>query len=381
MQVTRTIKLRLDILVENILPSIIEYTSAYNYVCSVGWSDKDSNGVSLHKKTYEYCRNTFNLPSQLAISARMKATESVKSALTKARKKEKVTCPKSKALGIRLDANSFSIWFERNEISILTIDKRIKAKISIPEYFKQYVDWKRGSADLFIKKGKVYLSITMKQDITEVKSNGNVIGIDRGLNKIAVTSNNLFFGGGHVRIVSNRYKEIRKKLQSKGTKSAKRHLKRLSGKENRFKKDINHCISKKIVNSVESGSTLVLEKLKGIRKKAKLRKKQRTELNSWTFFQLEQFIEYKAEARSIKVEYVCPRYTSQKCSNPECGHTCRSNRKSQSNFKCTKCSFQLNADLNASRNIRDKLLGAIRYPERASVNKPIVAVSDNELQA
>ena len=67
MQVTRIIKLRLDILVESVLPSIVEYTSAYNYVCSVGWTDKDSNGVNLHRKTYEHCRSAFNLPSQKII--------------------------------------------------------------------------------------------------------------------------------------------------------------------------------------------------------------------------------------------------------------------------------------------------------------------------
>lgn len=359
MQIARTMKLKLDLPMVSILPTIVEYTSAYNYVCSIGWPDKDSNGVSLHKRTYQYCREAFNLPSQLAISARMRATESIKSALTKAKKKETVSCPKSNLIGIRLDANSFSIWFDRNEVSFSTISGRIKTKISIPEYFKQYINWKKASADLFIKKGKIYLSIVMQRDIEEIERNNHITGVDRGLNKIAVTSDNLFFGGGHVRKISSRYQEISSKLQSSGTKSAKRHLKRLSGKANRFKSDVNHCVSKIIVNSVEPGSTLVLENLKNIRKKVKLRKRQRTELNKWSFFQLEKFIEYKAKARNIKVEYICPKYTSQKCSNSDCGHTCRSNRKSQSNFKCTKCSFQLNADLNASRNIRDKFLAAI----------------------
>jgi putative transposase len=373
MQVTRTIKLKLAIPVESILPTITEYTSAYNYVCFVGWSDKDSNGVSLHQKTYGYCRNTSKLPSQLAISSRMRAAESIKSALTKNRKKETVSCPKSKCIAIRLDANSFTIWFERNEVSILTIAGRIKTKITVPQYFQQYVNWKKASADLFIKNKKVYLSIVMRQDIIEIPGNGKVIGIDRGLNKIAVTSDNMFFGGGHIRKVSLRYKAIKAKLQSKGTKSAKRHLKRLSGKANRFKTDVNHCVAKTIVNSVERGSTLVLERLKEIRKKAKLRQKQRTELNSWAFAQLEHFIEYKAEVRNIKVEYICPRYTSQRCN--KCGHIHRSNRKWQSHFKCKQCSFQLNADLNASRNIRDKLLDATGYPERAAVNQPIVAAN------
>lgn len=96
MQVTRTMKLKLDIPVELVLPTIVEYTKAYNHICSVGWSDKDINGVSLHHKTYEHCKATFGLPSQLNISARMRATESVKSALTAQKKLDKKKSKPSK---------------------------------------------------------------------------------------------------------------------------------------------------------------------------------------------------------------------------------------------------------------------------------------------
>jgi putative transposase len=393
MEIVRTIKLKLNIPVESILSSITEYTSAYNFVCSVGWTDKDCNGTSLHKKTYEYCRSSFNLPSQLAISARMRAAESLRSALTAQKKLEKqksfkktkpkkekiISCPASRQLAIRLDARSYTLRLDKGEVSLLTINGRIKTKIDVPEYFHQYLNWKSCSADLFIKNDRVYLAVSMKTIIEEIPVNDKVTGIDRGLNKLAVTSDNKFYGGGHVRKISKRYKEIRQKLQSKGTASAKRHLNRLSGREQRFKTDVNHCISKSIVKFVDSGSTLVLESLKNIRKKVKLRKKQRTELNSWAFFQLEKFIEYKAAVQNIKVVYVSPRYTSQRCS--KCGHIAKTNRLSQCLFKCKQCSFQLNADLNASRNIRDKLSDSTSYPERASVNEPIVAISDNELQA
>lgn len=393
MKIVRTMKLKLDISVESILPTITEYTSAYNNVCSVGWADEDCNGTSLHDKTYEYCRSNFNLPSQLAISARMRAAESLTSTLTAQKKLEKqkslkktkpkkekvISCPSSKQLAIRLDARSYTLWFNKGKVSLLTINGRIKTDISIPEYFQQYLKWKTCSADLFIKNNEVYLAVSMETEIADIPVNNNVTGIDRGLNKLAVTSDNKFYGGGNVRKVSKRYKEIRQKLQSKGTASAKRHLKRLSGREQRFKTDVNHCIAKSIVKSVDSGSTLVLESLKNIRKKVKLRKRQRTELNSWAFFQLEKFIEYKAAARNLKVEYVSPRHTSQRCS--KCGHIAKTNRVSQCLFKCQQCYFELNADLNASRNIRDKLSDSTSYPERASVNKPIVAINYNELQA
>ena len=148
-----------------------------------------------------------------------------------------------------------------------------------------------------------------------------------------------------------------------------------------MRKDINHCITKKIVAGLKAGTTIILEKLTGIRGgamkltaeqrmagKKTLRKQQRKEVNKWNFFQFEQFLTYKAMTHGCNVEYVDARYTSQRCSN--CGHTHRYNRKCQSLFKCRKCGFQLNADLNASRNIIHKHLDATCYLNQANVNLP-----------
>ena len=96
-------------------------------------------------------------------------------------------------------------------------------------------------------------------------------------------------------------------------------------------------------------------------------------LHKWNFYQFEQFLKYKAEEKGINIEYVSARYTSQKCS--KCDHISRSNRKNQSQFKCSKCSYQLNADLNAAFNIKQNYLDSISSPSRAVVNQPIVASS------
>ncbi|MDO9534777.1 MAG: transposase [Bacillota bacterium] len=371
MELTRTIKLKLNIPVETIKPTIEAYTKAFNFVCQVGWNDSDSNGVSLHHKTYSFLREY--LPSQLAVSARMKATEAIKSVKAKLKKKQKATCPQAKQSSIRYDARSFNIWFDRNELSLLTIGGRIKILISVPEYFKQYLTWKRCSADLFVRKNKVFLNIVFSKEVADPELIGKVVGIDRGIKKIAVTSKNQFFGGGQIKKVSKRYEKIRKALQSRGSKSAKRHLRKISKKENRFRTDANHVITKRIVESFDSGTVIVLEKLTGIRQTARLRKKQRKDLHKWNFFQFEQFLTYKAEARGDKLAYVSARYTSQKCS--VCGYISRSNRQSQSVFKCKHCGFSLSADLNASRNIRQNYLDAICYPGSAPVNERIVAAA------
>ena len=368
MKLVKTVKIKLNISVDSIKPTINAYTKAFNFVVQTGWDDRDFNGVSLHHKTYKELRKY--LPAQLAISARMKATEALKSIKKKLIKKQKVSCPISKQSSIRYDDRSYNIWFNRNELSLLAIDGRIKIPITIPEYFKKYLTWKRGSAELFIKGEKVFLHITFNKEIEDTKPTGKVVGIDRGIKNIAVTSENKFYSGKHIKKVTERYEKLRSALQSCGTKSAKRHLRKISKKENRFKANCNHIITKRIVESLDRGSVIVLEKLAGIRQTARLRKKQRGNLHKWSFYQFEQFLTYKAEAKGIKVEYVDARYTSQKCS--VCGHISRSNRQFQAVFKCKRCGFSIHADLNASRNIRQNYLDAIGYPGGVVVNQPIV---------
>jgi len=375
MRIVRTIKLCLNEDPKVFQPTIDAYTKAFNYTCETGWNDKDSNGVSLHSKVYQSTREY--LPAQLAVSARTKATEALKSSLKKLKKGKKVSCPQSRRTSIRYDARSFTVWFERNEISISTLDGRKKIAICVPEFFHQYLTWKRCSADLFIRRGKVFLNIVMEKEVDDLSQNGNIIGIDRGIKKLAVTSDKRFFGGGKVKRVSERYKRLRSKLQSKKTRSAKRHFAKISRKENRFRQDANHCISKLIVSSLRSGDTIVLEKLKGIRERTTVKKKDRFQHNSWSFYQLEQFLTYKAEAKGITVDHVSARYTSRGCN--KCGHIARGNRTCQSRFKCKKCGYQCNADLNAAFNISQNYLrehqDAICYPDGGLINDPNAPLS------
>ena len=385
MKLVKTAKIKLNIKVEDILPTFLAYTKAFNLVAQIGFNQNDKNGVSLHKKTYSITREY--LPSQLAISSRMMATEALRSVFTKRSKGETISCPHSTMCSIRYDDHSYSLFPREQQVSLLTINKRIKVKYSIPEYYKElFSSWKHTSATLCIKKNQVYLHISFEKDIEDIPKTGKLIGIDRGISKIAVTSNNKFFGGGIVRNQVRKYQVLRSKLQACGSKSAKRHLTRLAGKEQRFRADVNHVVSKKIITSLNPGDIIVLEDLKGIRDNP-LRKAQRKLINSWSFYQLELFLEYKALGKGIIILGINPAYTSQKCSC--CGYVDKKNRKTQSAFCCKKCGFKLNADLNASRNIRNK--GLVVYAtevavptrsvgckalSRAEVNQPIVGAPE-----
>ena len=358
MRLTRTIRIPLDARTEQVLPSMEAYTKAFNLVCRRGWDDSDSNGISLHHKTYEECK-TLGLPSQLACSARVKATEALKSVKERLKKGKRASCPQSKLTPIRLDMRSYNVWFSENRCTIRLVEKRFEFQLKVPKYYQPFVNWKQKSADLLTKNGKVFLHIVMEKEIDDHLPDGKVVGIDVGVKRTAVTSENKFFGGGVLSHSMLKYRNTRRSLQQKGH-FGKRHLVRLKNKENRFTNDMLHRVSKNIVSSLKAGDVIAMEDLNGIRDR-RLRKNSRTMLNAWAFNRLQFMVQYKAEAKGCLVVKVDPKYTSQGCS--KCGHVEKGNRKTQSLFECKKCHFTLNADLNGSRNIalRGKMLVAIGH--------------------
>jgi IS605 OrfB family transposase len=190
---------------------------------------------------------------------------------------------------------------------------------------------------------------------------GPVVGVDLGIARIAVSSDNRFFSGKRIQETNNRYFRLRRVLQAQGTKSARRKLRRLRRREARFRSDVNHTVSKRLVERLESGSTIALEELTGIRDRAKGQgKRQRRQIAGWSFYDLRQKIEYKAQARGIRVWHVDPAYTSQTC--PLCGHISKSNRQSQSWFCCQQCGYQSNADRVAAINLAQKSESVAGHP-------------------
>lgn len=378
----RTIRIQLKPSIETIkvlAQTVEQYTWSFNAVCLHGWEHNLSSGSELHKATYYDHRTLTGLPAQLVCAARVKATEALKSVRAKKRKKQTVSChagsynggnprnkpaPHSKFCAIRYDARSYTIWFDRQELSLLTLNGRIKLPFQLAEYYRQYLTWNRTSADLVRdRKGRWWLHVVMETTSPEIIPTDETVGVDLGIENLATDNRENFYGEKHWKQIEDRTFELRRRLQSKGTKSAKRHLKKLSGRQKRFRRDCDHVISKRLVQSVEKGSTLAFEDLTNIRGSAKQRKAQRRRFHGWSFAQFQAFVAYKAEAACIFVGYVDPRYTSQKCS--ECKHIERGNRPTQAQFRCKKCSFECHADLNAAINIRTDYLerrGAVNHP-------------------
>jgi putative transposase len=210
--------------------------------------------------------------------------------------------------------------------------------------------YRKGESDLVYRGGKWYLYATCDVPEPDLYDPDGFLGVDVGVANIATTSDGVRHAGKQLNRVRHRNRALRKKLQKKGTKSAKRLLRKRSRRETRFAADTNHRIAKSIVTEAQrTGRGISLEVLTGIRDRVRLRRPQRVTLHSWAFAQLGQFTAYKAARAGVPVVYVDPAYTSQGCS--ACGHIDKRNRPDQATFYCTSCCFAEHADVNAARNI------------------------------
>jgi IS605 OrfB family transposase len=268
---------------------------------------------------------------------------------------------------MRYNSRVIRIYLDSGYATIATSDGRIKSTFSVPEYYRRYLTWKIKSSTLSLRKNDntFYLHCHLETDTPNVVPDKSVLGIDRGIVNVAVCSDNTFFNSSAVKNVRSKYAHLRAELQSKGTRSAIRKLRKMSGRERRFVTDANHCISKHIVQLPYT--VFALEDLTKIRVQKRRGADFNRKLNNWSFYELEQFIRYKAESLGKQVILVDARFTSQKCS--ACGHVYKGNR-TGSDFRCRSCGFRLHADLNASRNIAQAGISGLG---RLLVNQPNVA--------
>ncbi|MCT4604775.1 MAG: transposase [Marinisporobacter sp.] len=328
---------------------------ALNYTSKIAYyNNLVSSFNKLQKLVYNDLRKQFSLKSQMACNVCSVVASTYKSM----KSNQENTLAIYKKSKFQYSYNRDYSFTKDGLVSIGTLNKRIKLAF-ITKGQEQYFDgsWNFGTATLIYKKGKFYLHIACKKEI-EVNNNiTNVIGIDLGMRFLATAidskSNHLFIRGNQVKQIRSKYIKLRKSLQAQGTKSAKRKLKTLSGRENRFMTNVNHCVSKALLNFAGENSLVVLEDLTNINLYASVQNKYRYLRMSWAFSQLKFFIEYKASMKNIKVITVDPKYTSQAC--PKCGFTHKNNRNYQTHtFTCCKCKYTSNDDRIGAINIRQK---------------------------
>lgn len=337
-----------------LLKTMEEYNRACNYVSKIAFDNHTSSVIVIHHLTYYDIRERFNFSSAMAV----RVIGTVKNSYT-IHKNTLHTFKEHSS--IDFDRNNSS-WKKDDCISLYLLEGREFIKYQVSEYYQEKIEsLKKGQCKLQYISGTFYVIAYTERDEKQPKPPKGYLGVDLGINKIAVDSLGKVYSSRGIDKLREKIDVLKSALQRRGTKSAKRHLKKLSGRESRYRRDVNHCISKKIISkAIRHNFGIALENLKGIRE-VTVHKSQRRRHYSWAFAQLRFFIDYKAKLAGVELKIVNPKYTSQRCS--ECGYVKKSNRKSQEKFECGKCGFKSNADKN----------GAINIAYVAVAHQPIVA--------
>jgi IS605 OrfB family transposase len=357
----QTITAKLQILVnpsdEQLFRSTMKaYCDACNYISEYIYKTHNLSRYSVQENTYYQVREVYGLRSQMAVSCVRTVIAKYKTILENQIKwiKPVFRFPQLDLVWNR----DYSLNAKNNVFSVNTLNGRIKVtffKNGFEQYFSD--NCKFGTAKLVNKHGKFFLHIPVTYEIDglDISDVSNVVGIDRGIRFITTTydSNGKtnFYNGNIIKQKRGHYKVLRKQLQQVRTSSSRKRLKAIGQRENRWMQDINHCISKALVESNPRGTLFVLEDLTGIRSATeKVKVKDRYVSVSWSYYDLEQKLIYKALRNHQIVKKVNPAYTSQTC--PKCGHTEKSNRDKHNHIFCCKtCGYKSNDDRIGAMNL------------------------------
>ncbi len=323
--------------------------------------------AKLNRETYRQTCELFDLNRGTLQCAMLKALLVRRSFLSRKRRGKKASLPAFNSIVpvmVRQDCYSLhqlssGTWIIKFPVS--SGRSQIAVPLAVSEYHAGRLQdlaggsCRQGSMEIWQgKDGEWYMAISLVYE-TKLNGPGGIIGVDFGIVKLAVLSNNVFFNGRQVRWRKERWVKRRRGLQQAGRLS---RVKKESGRERRWMRYINHCISKRIVEIAKvNGSAIALENLVGIRERTKGFRKFNRMMAGWNFRELASFIEYKAALAGVPVIYVDPKETSKTC--PRCGNVSRYNRKRQGWFKCTKCGYQSDADRVGALNIAARALDAL----------------------
>lgn len=390
----------------------LAYRDALNYTSQVNFENgKSANGTKIQKLVYRDLRAEFNLPSQMACNVPRQVGATYKGLLTKNRQNEeaiKIGKTKKRFKGLdeapKFISRTCHLNYLRDftfkpegQVSVITLQGRITINYSGYNKHLELIKngAKVGGAKIFYSKSSktYYLLVSLELELPELEPTtlSRVVGVDVGRRFLAVTcdvqNKTQFFSGKETIHKAWEYQKARKTLQQKGTRSATRRLKLVSGRERRFTADVNHQLSKQIITP---NTLFGLEDLSHIRERTKPKKKGKSaskkqrKANSkqakWSFAELHSFIDYKAVFVNSLAVKVDADYTSKGC--PKCGHVSDNNRPNKGLiFRCECCHFELHSDLVGARNITLRTLLSRQDWERTGILSVCPDVSSREAKA
>jgi len=326
---------------------------AANRLSQLGWEAKEFKQFPLHKRFYRQIRDEFPLTAQIVIRLIAKVADAYKLDQKKIRifRKHGSICYDSRILTFNLTTSTVNIWTTQGRLK--------KLPFVCSENTRKLLELPRGEADLILRDNKWFLNITVEIPEEKEYEATSWLGVDMGIAEIAVTSDGVKFSGKHLNNLRSRHNKLRGRLQSIGTRSSRRLLRKRRHKEQRFSTHTNHVISKQIVTCAKrTGRGIALEQLKGISSRIRASRVQRRSLHSWAFAQLGTFIGYKARRAGVPVIRTDPRNSSREC--PSCHHISKKNRPKRDLFLCEKCGHTGHADHIAATN----------HSSRASIIRP-----------
>lgn len=351
------------------------FNAAADWLAGEAFAAKVANKIALQKTHYALLRQKFSLSAQMSVRCIAQVCE--------AYKRDKAKRPHFRKFAAMPFDQRMMSFKGVDRVSLLTLGGRIIVPVVMGGYQRERFTPAVGQSDLVRRRdGKWFLLVTIDLPDGTKPPTTDFIGVDLGIVNIATTSDGARHSGDDIEACRQRYHTARKRLQKaaagrkrkgKRPRAIRRKMHRISGREARFRKHTNHVIAKTIVviaKGTERG--IAVEELTGIRDRVRLPKRQRARHSGWSFFQLRQFVSYKAQLAGVDVEAVDPRNTSRTCHC--CGVIDKSSRRSQAEFQCRHCGHEAHADINAARNIRSVAMAAL-------VNRPKVSPQHVDLSS
>jgi IS605 OrfB family transposase len=335
-----------------VLETLHAFNAAASYAAAVGFRDHVFTQTSIHKRCYRELRHRFGLSAQMAVRVIGKAVETFK--------RDKRVCPLFRPEGAMTYDERLLGWKGPAHVSLLTLHGREIVAMVYGEYQAGYLSRLKGQVDLVYRDGTFYLYATIDLPEDTPIQPTRFLGVDLGIRHIATDSDGNSYTGDAIEAVRARAATARQTYQSTHTKSAKRRVKKMAGRQARFQRWANHGLAKRLVAyAKDTKAALVLEDLTNIRRRMTVRKTQRSKQHNWSFRQLREFLVYKAQQAGVPLLVVDPRNTSRTCSC--CGYVDKKNRRSQAAFSCLRCGFTCHADINAARNLATR--GFVTAPD------------------
>ena len=332
------------------------YLDCCNMVSKTAWERKTLGQKALHQLVYRRLRDEYHVGAQMACSSMNRVIGNYRTIKEMHGSPWATSQPEYRSAGYDLVWNRDYSVLKDGRLSINTLNGRIKVPVDWTHVPEEYRHGKFGTARLLNRNGKWLLLIPSTVELPDPPRPQQVVGVDMGVRFLATTYDSdgrtVFYDGREVKRKREHYKKLRASLQKKGTRSARRRLRNIGRRENRWMRDVNHQVSKALVNRQSKPTLFALENLSGVRNATeKVRKGDRYVQVSWAFYQLRQMIEYKAAQAGHSVVVVDPRYTSQTC--PTCGTVRRANRRKKTHeYQCSNCGYRSNDDRVAAMNIQ-----------------------------